>query len=114
MSNLEVALKPMGSEIRHFFQGAGFLEQMGRPGNDLHFLLARESCERVAIEVGHDRIVAAHNKKGGGLNFRQRVAREVRSSAARDDRLDLPFKSGGGNQRRSRACTRAEKTKFEV
>lgn len=114
MSNLEVTLKPMRGEIRDFFQRARFFEQVGRAGNDLHFLLAPEPRERLAIEADNGIIVTANNEEGGGVNFRQRVAREIGPATARDDRLDLPFKFGGRNQRRSRASTRAEKAELEI
>ena len=114
MSNLKVTLKPTGSEVRHFFQRARFLEQVGCAGNNRHFLLAREPREGVAIEADNGIIVTANNEEGGGVNFRQRVAREIGPPAARDDRLNLPFKFGGGIQRRSRASTRAEKAEFEI
>jgi len=114
MSNLEVTLKPMRGEIRHFFQRARFLEQVGRAGNDLHLLLAPEPRKRLAIEADNGIIVTANNEESGGVNVRQRIAREIRPATARDNRLDLPFKFGGGNQRRSRAGTRAEKAEFEI
>jgi len=114
MSNLQVALKPLGRELRNFFQRARFFEQVGRPGNDLQFLLALEPRECLTVEADDDIIVTANNQEGGGVNFRQRVAGEVRPPAPGDDRLDLPFQFGGGNQRRSRARTRAEKAEFKI
>src|SRR5688572_27684028 len=114
MNNLEVTLKPMGSEVRHFFQRARFFEQMSCAGNDLQFPLARELREGAAIEADDGIIVTANNEEGGGADFGQRVAREIRPATARDDRLDLSFKPGGGHQRRSRASTRAEKAEFEI
>jgi hypothetical protein len=84
MSNLKVTFKPMSRELRHFLQRARFLEQVSCAGNNLHFLLARKPRKRFVIEADN------------GI------------------RLDLPFKFGGGNQRRSRPSTRAEKAEFEI
>ena len=104
--------KPLSSLARNFVQGTGFLEQMGRAGNDDEFAFAvYQRIVRGLVELDHSHIESADNEQrwyphpgqGPGTG-------EIRPAAARHYCTDILWRSGSDSQCGSSTGARPEKT----
>ena len=63
------------------FEGARFLEEMGRPRDHLEPVLASQLCLGSAIEFQHHVVATPDDEEGRGDNDRQSLGGQVRASS---------------------------------
>ena len=77
--------KPIARRGGHLFQCPGFLEEMGRPRNDLEANIGAHSRSRVLVELDHEFVALTDKEKRRRLDERQRLIREVGAPTPRDN-----------------------------
>src|SRR5438128_5574140 len=100
--------EPFAGERCDLLEGARFLEEVCRAGDDDEPLDPGQRIERLAIEVDDDVVGPADNQQRRLLNPGQHRDRQVRTPTSRDDRADHLRAIGGGNQGGRGAGRRAE------
>ena len=80
--------KPIGGQASHFFEGAGFLEQMRGVRHDRERLLALQLRVSMFVQPQDFFIALAHDEEGRRFNMGQSFAGQVRPAATRDDRAN--------------------------
>src|SRR5687767_512954 len=100
--------KPVPRERRDSLELPGLLEKVRRARNYFQATRRTQSCERHSVHVNHRIVVTAYDEQRRRLHEWQRIASEVRTASARDDRADALRTPCTRDQRRRRACTGAE------
>lgn len=77
--------EPARGQALDLLERAGFLEEMGRAGDDGELRSVHLSL-RGLIQVYHGRVGAADDQERGGTHGGERVARQIAAPAAADDR----------------------------
>src|SRR4030095_2546803 len=83
--------KPIGCQICDTLQRSWFLEQMRCSGNDLQFHFTAHSLARLLVQTDYHVILSADNHQRWYAPPGQRIARQIRSPAARYDRGHLTW-----------------------
>src|SRR2546421_317582 len=81
----KVSSKPFRSDLRGFFQRAGFLEKMRGARNNPELLFAVQSAQGLFIERNHLLIVSADDEQRRRGDPFQRGTRQIGPAAARND-----------------------------
>src|SRR5215208_1973779 len=81
----QVVRKPSGGEPGDFFKFSRLLKEVGRPGHDFEPLLRPYLLSRLAVQADHGLVFPADDEQRRRYHTGQRLPRQIRASAARDD-----------------------------
>lgn len=90
--------EPFPGEIGDRLESAGFLEEVGGPGDDLEAGRRAELGLGAAVELEHDFVASADDQQRGGPHQSEAVPGQVRPPAPGDDGRDAPGMIGGGDE----------------
>ena len=93
----QVCDEPLAGKASHHLQGAGFFEQMGRTRHDLEAGTAAEQGHGSPVELDDGRVVLTDDQQRGLAYEPEELTGQVRSTAARHDRLDRVRARGCGD-----------------
>ena len=105
----EVRKEPLRRVSDDLIERAGFLEEMRRGRHDHELAFHLQSLLRLAVKRNDRVIMAPDDEKRRRAHALERVTRQIRASAARDDREDAAIVRCG-HKRRARSCARPEIT----
>jgi hypothetical protein len=103
-----MSFEPRARQSRHLLERIGLFKQMRGSGDNDELLFAAQLRERRLIQLDDREVVSSHDQQGGGLDARQSLPRQVRASAARDDRNRQLGALGRRDQRSGGAGAGAE------
>ena len=96
----KMAREPLCRNLRHFFQGSRFSEQMCGSWNDEKFLLAAsEFCQGLFVQVDDGSVLAAHDQECWYNHGSQGISSQIGSAAARDYGGNLAGQLSRGRKR---------------
>ena len=100
--------EPLTGQAGNSAQCAWFLEKVGRTRHDGQPIRAAQLLLRLLVEAQYDLVAAADDEQGGGLHVGEPRLSQVRTAAARDNRVDVRAGFGGGPESRGGSGARAE------
>ncbi len=106
--------KPIARHAGDLLQRARLFEQVRSSGNDLQFLFALQVRHGLAVQIDHYGIGASDDQERRGFDASERIAGQVRTSAARNDGIHQMRQLGRGHQRSGGSCAGAEQTDLEI
>jgi hypothetical protein len=94
----EVVYKPISGQFGRGLKGVVLFEEMGGAGDDGEAALAAELCQRLAIEVEDDVILAAYDEQSGSGYRGEPRTGKVGAAASGHHGGDLGVRFAGGPQ----------------